>query len=133
VTGVGRSPWLWSDAIRFDLARRSYRVLRASSELELALFAWAAGQDTSYHDHGGASGAGFVCSGLLVEDVLDTERGRVVRERTFSRCDYRLLADGTVQPIAADGARPELRLRAEQAARAPPARARGASGGGGWR
>jgi hypothetical protein len=85
VTAIGRSPWLWSEAVRFNLGRRSYRVLRKAPGLELALFGWAAGQDTVYHDHGGASGAVFVCSGLLVEDTLDVVDGRVARERTFSR------------------------------------------------
>jgi hypothetical protein len=85
VTAVGRSPWLWSEAIRFDLARRSYRVLRKAPGLELALFGWAAGQDTVYHDHGGASGAVFVCSGLLVESTIEAVDGKVLRERTFSR------------------------------------------------
>ena len=41
---------------RFDLERRSHRVLWRSDALEIALFGWAAGQDTLFHDHGGASG-----------------------------------------------------------------------------
>jgi Cysteine dioxygenase type I len=86
VTDVGRSPWLWSEAIRFDLERRSHRVLREAPGLEIALFGWAAGQETVYHDHGGASGAVFVCSGLLIESTLEALDGKVVRERTFSRC-----------------------------------------------
>jgi hypothetical protein len=53
--------------------------------LEIALFGWAAGQDTAYHDHGGASGAAFVCSGLLIESTIEAHNGKVVRERTFSR------------------------------------------------
>jgi hypothetical protein len=85
VIAVGRSPWLWSEAIRFDLGRRSYRVLRKTPGLELALFGWAAGQDTVYHDHGGASGAVFVCSGLLVEDTIQAVDGKVLSERTFKR------------------------------------------------
>jgi Cysteine dioxygenase type I len=85
VTAIGRSPWLWSEAIRFELERRSYRVLRKTSGLEVALFGWAAGQGTVYHDHGGASGAAFICSGLLVEDTIEAVDGKVVRERTHSR------------------------------------------------
>jgi hypothetical protein len=85
VTAIGRSPWLWSEAIRFELARRSYRALSVMPDLEIALFGWAAGQETVYHDHGGASGAVFVCSGLLVEDAIEAVDGNVVRERTFSR------------------------------------------------
>jgi predicted metal-dependent enzyme (double-stranded beta helix superfamily) len=86
VTTVGRSPWLWGEAIRFDLARRSYRVLLETPGLEVALFGWAAGQETVYHDHGGASGAVFVCSGLLVESTVEALDAGGVRERTYSRC-----------------------------------------------
>jgi hypothetical protein len=85
VADVGRSPWLWSHAIRFDLPRRSHRVLYKTPDLEIALFGWAAGQDTTYHDHGGASGAAFICSGLLIEDTIEAVGGEVVRERTFTR------------------------------------------------
>jgi predicted metal-dependent enzyme (double-stranded beta helix superfamily) len=85
VTALGRSPWLWSEAIRFDLARRSYRLLRRTHGLEIALFGWAAGQETVYHDHGGASGAVFVCSGLLIESMLEVREDKVVRERSISR------------------------------------------------
>jgi hypothetical protein len=85
VTAVGQSPWLWGHAVSFDLERRSHRVLYKTPNLEIALFGWAAGQDTVFHDHGGASGAAFVCSGLLIEDTIEAEDGHVVDERTHTR------------------------------------------------
>jgi Cysteine dioxygenase type I len=75
VTEVGRSPWLWGHAVSFDIERRSHRVLYRTEALEIALFGWATGQDTLFHDHGGASGAAFVCSGLLVEEVVEAVDG----------------------------------------------------------
>jgi hypothetical protein len=60
-------------------------VLYKTDALEIALFGWAAGQDTVFHDHGGASGAAFICSGMLVEDVVEAMDGRVVRVRTHAR------------------------------------------------
>jgi hypothetical protein len=63
VTAVGRSPWLWGHAVSFDIERRSHRVLYKTPHLEVALFGWAAGQDTVFHDHGGASGATYTSSG----------------------------------------------------------------------
>ena len=85
VTDVGRSPWLWGHAVTFDLERRSHRVLLRTDALEIALFGWATGQDTLFHDHGGASGAAFVCSGLLIEDVVEAVDGLVVGRRTNRR------------------------------------------------
>ena len=53
--------------------------------LELALFGWAAGQDTTFHDHGGASGAAFVCTGVLIEDSIAAAEGYVVDRDTHLR------------------------------------------------
>jgi hypothetical protein len=85
VSEVGRSPWLWGHAVRFDPRRRSHRVLHKTDALEIALFGWAAGQDTLFHDHGGASGAAFVCSGVLIEDVIEAVDGFVIRRQTHTR------------------------------------------------
>jgi hypothetical protein len=85
VSEVGRSPWLWGQALRFDVDRRSQRVLWRTDALEIALFGWASGQDTLFHDHGGASGAAFVCSGLLIEDVVEAANGHVIRRYTRRR------------------------------------------------
>lgn len=85
VTQVGRSPWLWGHAVSFDVERRSHRVLHKTEALEMALFGWATGQDTRFHDHGGASGAAFVCSGLLIEDVVEVVDGLVIRRHTHTR------------------------------------------------
>jgi predicted metal-dependent enzyme (double-stranded beta helix superfamily) len=85
VSEVGRSPWLWGHAVTFDPRRRSQRVLHKTEALEIALFGWATGQDTRFHDHGGASGAAFVCSGVLVEDVVEAVDGFVIRRQTHTR------------------------------------------------
>jgi hypothetical protein len=85
VSEVGRSPWLWGHAVMFDPRRRSHRVLWKSEALEIALFGWATGQDTLFHDHGGASGAAFVCSGVLIEDVVEAVDGFVIRRQTHTR------------------------------------------------
>jgi hypothetical protein len=85
VTHVGRSPWLWGNAVRFDVERRSRRVLWKSDTIEIALFGWATGQDTLFHDHGGASGAAFVCSGVLIEDVVEAVDGHVLRRHVHRR------------------------------------------------
>jgi hypothetical protein len=85
VSEVGRWPWLWGHAVRFDPRRRSHRVLHKTDALQIALFGWATGQDTLFHDHGGASGAAFVCSGVLIEDVVEAVDGFVVCRQTHTR------------------------------------------------
>jgi Cysteine dioxygenase type I len=85
VTDVGQSPWLWGHAVTFEPVRRSHRVLYKTPQLEIALFGWAAGQDTVFHDHGGASGAAFICSGLLVEDTIEAVDGKIVTQHTHAR------------------------------------------------
>jgi predicted metal-dependent enzyme (double-stranded beta helix superfamily) len=85
VTDVGRSPWLWGHAVRFDPERPSHRVLYKGQALKIALFGWVTGQETLFHDHGGASGAAFVCCGLLIEDVIEAVDGHVIRQHTHAR------------------------------------------------
>jgi Cysteine dioxygenase type I len=85
VTDVGRSPWLWGYAVTFGSERRSHRVLYKTDALEIALFGWATGQETCLHDHGGASGAAFVCGGTLIEEVVEVVDGLVVRRHTHTR------------------------------------------------
>jgi hypothetical protein len=85
VTDVGRSPWLWGHGVLFGRERRTHRVLYKTDELELALFGWATGQETAFHDHGGASGAVFVCCGMLIEDVAEVADGLVGGRHTHTR------------------------------------------------
>jgi Cysteine dioxygenase type I len=84
-SAIGRSPRLWGEGISFDAAGIAHRVIRTLPEVEIALFGWAGGQETVYHDHGGASGAVFVCTGHLVETTIEVRDGKLVRERSFSR------------------------------------------------
>lgn len=85
VTDLGRAPWLWGGQVHFRQGRKSYVQLAETPDLRIGLFGWAAGQDTVFHDHGGAIGAAYVCSGLLTEDIVDAVDGNVVRERTYTR------------------------------------------------
>jgi hypothetical protein len=85
VTDVGRSPWLWGHGVLFGRERRTHRVLYKTDELELALFGWATGQVTRFHDHGGASGAVFVCCGMLIEDVVQVADGLGSGQHTYTR------------------------------------------------
>jgi hypothetical protein len=95
VTDVGKSPWLWGHAVTFDSEGRSHRVLYKTPHLEIALFGWAAGQDTVFHDHGGASGAAFICSGMLVEETIEAVDAQVVAHHTHARCAETVFSFGS--------------------------------------
>src|SRR2546423_8152404 len=64
-------PDLWRPLVHHDRARRWFERLLLTSTLEVWLIGWAAGQETSVHDHGGASGGLTVAEGALAQDVLD--------------------------------------------------------------
>jgi len=64
----------WRPLIRFDPARRWYRLLQQHDDHEIWLLSWLPGQDTGFHDHGRSAGAYTVAEGCLAE--LGARRGR---------------------------------------------------------
>jgi predicted metal-dependent enzyme (double-stranded beta helix superfamily) len=64
-------PDLWRPLVHHDRARRWFERLLLTSTLEVWLIGWAAGQETSVHDHGGASGGLTVAEGTLAEEIFD--------------------------------------------------------------
>src|SRR5262249_40705489 len=58
---------LWADLVVRDPDVRWYLPLYRSSSCDVWLLAWERGQDTDWHDHGGASGAFAVAEGCLAE------------------------------------------------------------------
>jgi predicted metal-dependent enzyme (double-stranded beta helix superfamily) len=61
----------WRSLVRHDPVQRWYLRLALSESLEVWLIAWAPGQATSPHDHGGALGAMTVTEGTLTEEVFE--------------------------------------------------------------
>ena len=57
-----------------DPVHRWYTRLALTDEVEVWLIAWAPGQGTKPHDHGGASGALTVLDGTLTETYRDGDR-----------------------------------------------------------
>jgi hypothetical protein len=68
---VGQAPAMWNHAVRFDSDRWTRRVLFATPHIEIVLFGWTSEQVTAFHDHGGATGAAYVCRGTLIEDIVE--------------------------------------------------------------
>ncbi len=65
---------LWLPVVRRDFEHRWYIRLHWSRHVEVWLLGWQPGQDTSFHDHGGSSGAFVVTDGSLVERYGSVER-----------------------------------------------------------
>ena len=63
-----------------DPVQRWYTRLALSDEVEVWLIAWAPGQGTRPHDHGGASGALTVLDGVLTETYRDGDHPARRRE-----------------------------------------------------
>ena len=57
----------WLDRIRLNPAGRWYEQIHLDDSHEVWLISWLPGQETGFHDHGGASGAFTVALGTLLE------------------------------------------------------------------
>jgi predicted metal-dependent enzyme (double-stranded beta helix superfamily) len=74
VAAIAARPWQWRGTVQFDPERRWYRRLQLERDYEVWLLSWLPGQDTGFHDHGGASGAFAVARGTLRERTVPTLR-----------------------------------------------------------
>ncbi len=93
---MAASPALWQPLVRFTEARRWYsRIDLAEPDpgYELWLLSWLPGQQTGFHDHGGAAGAFAVADGALTERT-----GQPGRQQTRAR----LLGTGAVRAFGPD-------------------------------
>jgi Cysteine dioxygenase type I len=81
VAAIAARPWQWRGIVQFDPEQRWYRRLRLERDYEVWLLSWLPGQDTGFHDHGGASGAFAVARGTLRERTVAPLRS-LPRERT---------------------------------------------------
>src|SRR5580698_7951104 len=57
----------WLDRVRLNPAGRWYEQIHLDDSHEVWLISWLPGQETGFHDHGGASGAFTVALGTLLE------------------------------------------------------------------
>jgi quercetin dioxygenase-like cupin family protein len=62
----------WAGLLRYDPAKRFSALVERTDEHEVWLMSWLPGQSTDLHDHGTATGAFTVVSGVLTERVFRT-------------------------------------------------------------
>jgi hypothetical protein len=67
VQRVAASPAEWLPRVRLNPAGRWYEQVTLDDSHEVWLISWLPGQETGFHDHGGASGAFTVALGTLLE------------------------------------------------------------------
>jgi predicted metal-dependent enzyme (double-stranded beta helix superfamily) len=67
VQRVAASPAEWLPRVRLNPVGRWYEQIHLDDSHEVWLISWLPGQETGYHDHGGASGAFTVALGTLME------------------------------------------------------------------
>ncbi|HEX6525300.1 MAG TPA: cysteine dioxygenase family protein [Streptosporangiaceae bacterium] len=70
VRRVAARPAEWLARVRLNPAGRWYDQLHIDDSHEVWLISWLPGQETGFHDHGGAAGAFTVVLGTLVESQV---------------------------------------------------------------
>jgi predicted metal-dependent enzyme (double-stranded beta helix superfamily) len=68
VRRVSGNPADWLTRVRLNPAGRWYEQLHIDDSHEVWLISWLPGQETGFHDHGGAAGAFTVVLGTLLEN-----------------------------------------------------------------
>jgi quercetin dioxygenase-like cupin family protein len=102
----------WAHLLRYDPDERFATLVDNTDGQEIWLMSWLPGQQTDRHDHGAATGAFTVVSGVLTEDVL--HRG-VTHSLTIGQS--RVFGPGYAHQVRNDGPDPAVSLHVYRAAR----------------
>ncbi|ONI70299.1 cysteine dioxygenase [Actinosynnema sp. ALI-1.44] len=102
----------WKSHLRYDPAERFSVLLDRTGDHEIWLMSWLPGQSTDLHDHGSATGAFTIVSGVLTERVMrtgDTLELRPGQSRVF--------APHYVHQVSNQGADPAVSIHVYRATR----------------
>src|SRR5260370_10768012 len=83
-SGLAARRGLWADLVVRDPDVRWYLPLHRSNSCDVWLLAWERGQDTDWHDHGGASGSFAVAEGRPAEPYPAPGGRRSARRRLLA-------------------------------------------------
>jgi hypothetical protein len=109
VAAYAATPRLWRAAVRHDTSRRWYVRLAWSTEYELWLLGWTAGQAIELHDHGESAGSFVVTEGALCEEHV---AGAGVRRVRYEPGAVRSFAAGHVHTVWDPGPGPATSIHA---------------------
>jgi rhodanese-related sulfurtransferase/predicted metal-dependent enzyme (double-stranded beta helix superfamily) len=102
---------LWADLVVHDPDVRWYLPLHRSNGCDVWLLAWAHGQDTDWHDHGGSSGSFTVAEGTLVEQYR-APSGRRLSSRRLAAGAAVAFGPGHVHDVGHGGEGPATSIHA---------------------
>lgn len=108
----------WAHLLRYDPERRWFTRAEQTEEHEVWLMSWLPGQATDLHDHGGATGAFTVVSGVLDERVVRGD-GRAEALHTLQPGQSRVFGPNYVHQVRNDGPDPAVSVHVYRAARVP--------------
>jgi quercetin dioxygenase-like cupin family protein len=102
----------WRSLLRYDPAERFSALVERTGEHEVWLMSWLPGQSTDLHDHGSASGAFTVVSGVLTERVM---RAGLVHD--LNPGQVRVFAPNYVHQVVNNGVDPAVSIHVYRAGR----------------
>ena len=94
---------VWSPIVRHDPVDRWFAPLLICSSVEVWLIGWWPGQSTPLHDHGGATGALTVLSGVLSEEAVSASGGLDPTRRTLAPGTTAIVDAGTIHRVGNTG------------------------------
>jgi predicted metal-dependent enzyme (double-stranded beta helix superfamily) len=108
----------WAHLLRYDPDSRWFTRIEQAEAHEVWLMSWLPGQATGLHDHGGATGAFTVVSGVLDERVVRAD-GRAEALHTVHPGQSRVFGPNYVHQVRNDGPDPAVSVHVYRAARVP--------------
>jgi quercetin dioxygenase-like cupin family protein len=102
----------WKALLRYDPAERFSALVERTDDHEVWLMSWLPGQSTDLHDHGSATGAFTVVSGVLTETVM---RAGVTHDLHPSQS--RVFAPNYVHRVVNNGVDPAVSIHVYRASR----------------
>lgn len=102
----------WAHLLRYDPDERFTALVEVTEDQEVWLMSWLPGQGTDQHDHGDATGAFTVISGVLTEHVL--HRGIT---HPLTQGQARVFGPGYRHQVRNDGPDPAVSLHVYRSTR----------------
>ncbi|MET0234350.1 MAG: cysteine dioxygenase family protein [Kibdelosporangium sp.] len=102
----------WKSLLRYDPARRFAALIDRTDDHEVWLMSWLPGQSTDLHDHGSATGAFTIVSGVLTETVM---RAGVTHD--LHPGQSRVFAPNYVHKVGNNGVDPAVSIHVYRATR----------------
>jgi predicted metal-dependent enzyme (double-stranded beta helix superfamily) len=108
----------WRHLLRYDPDARWLALVERTPEREVWLLSWLPGQGTDLHDHGAATGAFTIVSGVLSERVIRTG-GQEQSAHRLEPGQSRVFGPRYLHQVSNDGVDPAVSIHVYHPARGP--------------